>query len=1141
VPRGDSREPDPRPYDPKQLSKIPKDFLDDAAACILYSGNTYLVDADGTIETITHDQTRLNGRKGIEKLGEYRNITYDPSYQKLTLNVARIHKADGSIREITPRHVQLRDVSTDYQVYDHEKQLIISFPSLEVGDVIEVKWTVRGKNPEHDGRFFTRYSFGDITYPVVLDDIRVRLPKDMPFKYACEAGKVEPQVREKDGQRLYRWHQDLCPRLPQDENLPSREEMRASIVCSTFPSWEAVGKWKQKLRADCWTCTADVSKVVDHVTKGLTDPVAKARALTYWLRRNVRYISAGEKHDYTPHPPGEVLANRFGDCKDTSQLLAVMLTQAGIQVELATLGVQDDGQVVESVPSPWGTHAILMATINGKQHWIDTTASLSGWDFLPHDDHDRLCYLVDRKGTIRLLRTPKLTAADNRVEQVTEVYIGTDGSSRCERIVTSYGSAAMLARDSFLDVPSGERRRQVAGELQDSNSKTHLVSLKLNDAELKDYDRPVTVRMGFEILDHFSGTTEREGSVSDSKVWGKLLAYNLDYDREPAVQYYAPFESDHRYIIHLPAAFYLESVPPERSVKSAWGEFKLTVKKLSKGDTVRDVELRFQTRLDKTRIQPADFVGFRKFHEGVMKHYRTWLTLRPVTDLGEAPLLEAMLAWAPGDLVTSTTLAQVYLQENKKEDAHRVLQAACHYNPDEASLWELAVRAAGTMDQEETIQRELVRRFPMETKYAISLGSVLITAGKHDEARAVLEPLTRDDSDTVRAEAHYQLARAFYRKDDLKTGLMHLDEAAKANAETVNTVKAHHLRGQTLEEMGKIKEATQAYQQALKINGKADETLEALVRLSLAQHRTGETLDYLRRYALAVNDDLNGLLKAADYYYRLKHYDEAYELASKARDLRFHERAQRLLGQVLLQRGDHARALFHLDKAEIDAVVAEGLLRCCLELGDLTKLKDRVEQIKGLTIKASAELTATLDRATLLLTRRAELDRELLAPAEAGEKWAIALDAIARAEGAYRDGSVDRVPALLAPALASKPEIGAAYAWRGRLSLEHGKLTAALDDAERAIRLSPAYAMGYYVRGRVRQERGDKTALDDLKRAVELNGKKDADMLHYLAEALHRAGQRDAALTAQRLAVKLKPQDKEMAEQLRAFEKEGGE
>ncbi len=100
VPRGISREPVPFQYTPKLLTEVPKDFLDDSVACMLYSGNTYLVEADGTIETITHELTRLNGRKAIEKLGEYRNISYDPSYQKLTLNVARIHKANGRVVEV---------------------------------------------------------------------------------------------------------------------------------------------------------------------------------------------------------------------------------------------------------------------------------------------------------------------------------------------------------------------------------------------------------------------------------------------------------------------------------------------------------------------------------------------------------------------------------------------------------------------------------------------------------------------------------------------------------------------------------------------------------------------------------------------------------------------------------------------------------------------------------------------------------------------------------------------------------------------------------------------------------------------------------------------------------------------------------
>ena len=68
---------------------------------------------------------------------------------------------------------------------------------------------------------------------------------------------------------------------------------------------------------------------------------------------------------YTPHPPGQVHTNLFGDCKDQAQLLAVMLREIGLPVWLVTLGTLDDGQVLPEVPSPWGSHAILLTKIAG--------------------------------------------------------------------------------------------------------------------------------------------------------------------------------------------------------------------------------------------------------------------------------------------------------------------------------------------------------------------------------------------------------------------------------------------------------------------------------------------------------------------------------------------------------------------------------------------------------------------------------------------------------------------------------------------------------------------------------------------------------------------------------------------------------
>jgi tetratricopeptide (TPR) repeat protein len=1138
VPFGPSHEPDPFHYDAKLWKDVPKDYLDDAAACFLYARTTNLVEPDGTVETIVHDVTRLNGRKGVEKLGEYRNITYDPSYQTLTLNTAVIHKAGGRDAPIEPRDVQLRDIATDYQVYDHDKQLIISFPSLEVGDVFEVKWTVRGKNPEHAGQFFTRYTFGDATYPCVSDELDVRVPKTMPFKYAPTVGSIAPTRAEDEDNVLYRWKSTLIRQLPQDENLPSKENLFKGVACSTFPSWEAVGKWKQKLREDCWVCEADVRQTAHDATKGLDDPIAKARALVYWMRRNIRYVSTGETHDYTPHKPSEVLANRYGDCKDGTQLLAVMMREVGIKVELATLGAQDDGQVLESVPSPWGTHAILAATIDGKEHWVDTTSSLAGWDFLPHDDRDRLCYLVDDKGNIRLTRTPVLTPEDSRTVQVTNVWVGPDGTSRCERDVTAYGMASLSERDAFLEVPVGERRRQVEAELQDANSKARLIRLDLDEESLRDFDLPVKRRIVFAIGDHFSGDPDREGSIADSKIWGKFVAYNLDYDRQTAVQYYSPFETHHLYIVHIPPVFTLDGEPSDQKIASPWGEFTRKAKLQDDGHTL---SVEFTMRLEKSRVEPADFDQFRTFHESVSRYYRAWLTLKPTQDLADAPVLEALLAMAPDDADSAAALARLLHHHDKDADARRVLSRALHYNPDDRALLELNVKAAETAAQETAAQRELVRRFPDHELYALELGALLVDQNKHEEAKDVLEPLTRTGTPSHSGQAHFHLARDCYRRDDLEQALKHMEQGVKEDPDILNTVRGNVLRGLILEELKRPDEAVQAFQLALTVDRDAAQPLEGLVRVSLALGKQDEAVGYLRRYIAAVGDDFDGLLSAAEFSLRLHHWDDAFDLASKARDQKFHEKEQRILGLVYLHRGDYAKAAEHLDKADADDEVLVGLIQANLALGALREAAYRAEKAAKLD-KRSPELSADCEHVVELLKRREELSKQEPAPAGKEADWADALDRIVCGEDALEDGSSsDSVSALIAPVFDKGLEMGAAFALRGRAAMGRGRLTAALADAEHAVKLAPREAGGYYVRGLVRLERADLPgAVADLEKAGQLTESRDAGVLHAYASALHSSGRLTEALDVQQKAVKLKPKNKEMADQLKALEKEAG-
>jgi tetratricopeptide (TPR) repeat protein len=798
-------------------------------------------------------------------------------------------------------------------------------------------------------------------------------------------------------------------------------------------------------------------------------------------------------------------------------------------VSLVTLGTRGDGQVLEDVPSPWGTHAILLVTIDGKDHWVDTTVNLAGWDFLPHDDRDRNCYVFDDKG-IRFLRTPPLTAKDHRTEQVTRMTIRPDGSSLCERTVSYQGAAALSQRESWVEVPPGERRRLTTAELQDANSKTRLIELNVDEKKLMTFDQPVSARLSFEIPGHFAGDPTKEGSVTDSKVWSRLLSYNIDYDRAVPLELWSPFESHHLYVIHLPPMLRLDSPPENYATESKWGVFK--VKVTSKPDEPHKIELDFYTRIDETMVAPDDFADFRKFHEQVNKHYRVWLELKPTHEIEDALAMEIWQARNPADSTTAIALAELYLHHDRKEDARRVLDTALVRKPEEAELWEQKVRAADSLADEEQAYRTLVKLFPEEKKYAVSLGSILVQRGQHLEAYKVLEAVAAKGPAGLKAQAHYHLAQSDYERGDLTAALAHLMLAENADADSVTNPQVLRFKGHLLEKLGKTQDAAATYKDVLKQEPESNEALVALVRLTLANKDRQEALTYLRRFTLAVGNDADGLAQAAEFQLRMERYEDAFELASRAADKKFDGRTQAVLGLVYLQRGNLEKAVFHLERAPLDSDTAQGLLRGYLAVDHLRDAEDLLPKIDKIEHPSARLVQQSLDVAALVKYRNDLLGQ--VAPKEKVDQWRNAVSHYVCAERALLDGQPgDKVDSMLNEVFAEGIDYGRARSLRGLLNLERGRLGAAYQDGDKALSLNPQDARAYLVRGRVRVERGAADGLADLEKAAQLTQRKDGIVLHWLATALWQANQRDKALATQREAAKLRPDDKLIQEQLK--------
>jgi tetratricopeptide (TPR) repeat protein/transglutaminase-like putative cysteine protease len=1128
---GPPRSSAPVRYEPGAWKDVPAEFLDDAAACFLYSGTTQRLETDGTTESTTHEIIRLNGRKGIDQLGEYRTITFAPAYERVTLHAARVHKKNGGVIEVGPRNVQVRDVNTDHQIYDPSKQLVISFPALEVGDTVEVHWTTRGRHPEHPGQLFSRYQFGNDKYPVVRDEWCVRVPEGRELKHATVNGNVALTVTSEGGERVYRWVAKHRRPLPQGDHLPSAEEYRLEAVCSTFTSWDEVGRWDQSLVADRSGGTPDVRAVVAEVTRALSTPLDKARVLAQWVRRNVRYVSSGEKHDYTPHPPGEVLAVRAGDCKDTAHLYVVMARAAGLKAAVATLCARDDGQIVEAVPSPWGSHAIAVVTIDGKDHWVDLTANLIGWDVLPRDDRDRLCYITDASG-VRLARTPAPKPANNRSEHVTAVTVATDGSARVERRSTYQGVAAWVKRDEFVDTPKAERRRLVTAELLDAYPKARLSDLEF-DASLAEVDRPLTVRASFQMPELFSGGTTREGTLGEQGPWTPILALNVDRERKTAIDLGEPFETVQRFTVKLPATHRFADVPGPQSIASAWGTFDFRVTNAE--DRPRTLELEFRSRLTRTRVEPADFATFEKFQDGVQSAFRARLSLQATTQISDAKEIEQLLTNSPDDLGAATVLAELYLRNDKRGDAVRVLGEARRRHPGERPLWELSLAAVDSLEGHEDLLRAMVRQFPEDTDTALDLAGNLIAQAKHEDAAQVLQPLASSKTASVKREALLLLARSAQVQEEPRKALRHLRAAEQADAAGFQP-SDWQLLGEVHEALAQPRQALRAYVKALDDDPDDEDYADLLLaaaRLSAATGNQPDAAKYLNLFRAEASDDAAGLARAADVAVRLGRFDTAAELLEEARrgEGDAGNATERPAGLVAAHRGKFAEAVTHLERVDPDADVLVALIDSQIALGKLSdaeRTAGRVRQVELPTsvLRESAAIVEALSR------RRDEVRKSAMSEVDP-----TSTDRFVCAEHLHsRRRLPDRVAALLNECMAGNSPPGPAYGLRAVTQVEKGRLTKALADAERAITLSPKDAHGYYARGRIRLERTARGALADLERAAELSRRRDGIVLHHLAAAQHQAGMITNAIETQRAALALVPDDDDVQAQLREFE-----
>ncbi len=356
--------------------------LSRAPAADVSGGLEYLLVEDqvriglGPAEHYRHLVRRVLSPKGVENGSEVR-IDFDPAYQELLLHRVTIHRGRTRLDALRPRDLKLiqREPELDRRLFDGALTAVLFLRDVRQGDVIETAWTVRGENPVFGGRWM---GSGALAYgvPVAESAYRLVAPEERAVSYRVHGLVLAPAVTRRSGTTEYLWRRSGVHASLDEGDLPPGVEAFAWLEASEWPEWAAVVEWALPLYATAPPSVAMQERIA--VWRALPDPAARAQAALRFVQDEIRYlgIELGAS-SHRPHAPAEVLARRFGDCKDKSLLLVSLLRALGIDATPALVNTEARAAVEARLPSPFAfDHVIVRATIAGEVRWLEPTRSL---------------------------------------------------------------------------------------------------------------------------------------------------------------------------------------------------------------------------------------------------------------------------------------------------------------------------------------------------------------------------------------------------------------------------------------------------------------------------------------------------------------------------------------------------------------------------------------------------------------------------------------------------------------------------------------------------------------------------------------------------------------------------------------------
>lgn len=564
---------------------------------VLLHDATVALHRDGTVSRSVHLVTMLHGDQDLAEWDEITR-TYDRRNSLETIRKAIVHLPDGTRRKAE---------RTVTQLDPHSRLISLQFLPLKPGVIVEFEEQFDRFTPDDVAPCVWEQMFLQSWTPCRRLRFTAAIAAPFEAEFRLHHCDWQPQVTAEHGYQVYRWDLRDVPGIEMDQWTPHPRDFAPWVDLTTLHSWEPVARYyMRELQPSAKTPKSVRGLTRDLTTEAKTDR-DKVSSIYRYATRDVRYgRHPREVTIESPRDTGKMLEDLRGDCKDKSALMVSMLRELTVPAEIALVLTRMNGQA-PFLPGPRFDHAVVRATVDGNELWLDPAAGQYTFGDLPLNDQGIRALVLDGDDS-HMVNVPEATIEQHRTDRVCHGAIDADGTLRIDAKAETKGDQAVSLRLQYLDRSDEHRQRTLAQS----------VAVDLTGAEVHD--------ARFTQLEDLTSHVCFESSMTLQQ-WGRriqdILLFRIPWS-EP-IQTSGPVSATHRiqplaapgvmgtserYEIDVPEGFAGYGLPYHTEEECQWGRYCCRI-------TTENSRLVAERTVDYLGgiVSPEQFAEFKRFWE----------------------------------------------------------------------------------------------------------------------------------------------------------------------------------------------------------------------------------------------------------------------------------------------------------------------------------------------------------------------------------------------------------------------------------------------------------------------------------------------------------------------------------------------